>query len=38
MNKYVNNINNVDFVYFNMIMNNFNIIYMNMNYLNELEN
>ena len=36
MNKYFNNVNNVDFVYFNMIMNNFNVYYMNMNYLKEL--
>ena len=33
MNKYVNNVNSV---YFNMIMNNFNVYYMNVNYLKEL--
>ena len=37
MNKYFNNVNNVDLVYFNMIMINFNVNYMNMNYLNELK-
>ena len=37
MNEYFNNVNNVYFVYFNMIMINFNVNYMNMNYLNELK-
>ena len=37
MNEYFNNVNNVYFVYFNIIMINFNVNYMNMNYLNELK-